>query len=175
MKNLKLSILLILLSIFSGCISNEEEFDYTDDTLLEPLEGDAAADAAFAQALQDDKADAALSYNAVARIAHAAGVSCTGERIALAVAVARAESAHKPDARLVNPGNGTDRGLWQINSKYHPNVSDACAYSPSCNARAMARISNGGRKWSPWWSWKNGKHRPFMAKARAAQSAICGG
>jgi hypothetical protein len=39
-------------------------------------------------------------------------------------------------------------------------ISEACAYSASCNARAMARISNYGRGWTQWWTYNNGKHLP---------------
>jgi hypothetical protein len=154
-----------------GCVDENT----TDVDSLEVTAEDEMEDEVFTQMSDEGKADGALSWNAVARLAVNAGMSCGGERVAIAVAVARAESAFKPLARLVNPGNGTDRGIWQINSKWHPNVSNACAYSPSCNARAMMRISSKGTKWSPWWTFKKGRHLQFMSKARAAQRAVCGG
>lgn len=172
------SLLLTTLVLVSGCVAGADaEEGGTIDEALAPDADDAERDAEFAAQL-DGKADAALTHVAVAKLAKAAGVSCSGDRLALAVAIAQAESGLRPKAFLVNKTrsgtyNGTDRGLWQINSKYHPNVSDECAYSPSCNARAMARISVNGTKWTPWWTFKNGKHRPFMSDARAAAAAVC--
>ena len=46
----------------------------------------------------------------------------------LAVAVAKAESGLNPAAKNVNTDGSIDRGLYQINDKYHPEVSDAVAY-----------------------------------------------
>lgn len=44
----------------------------------------------------------------------------------------------------------TDRGLFQINDRAHPDVTDACAYDPVCNAKAALRISQGGKNWAAW-------------------------
>lgn len=57
---------------------------------------DQAEDEAFNALAMDGKADAALSYAAVARLAVNAGISCSGDRIAIAVAVANAESSFRP-------------------------------------------------------------------------------
>ncbi|MBA3819984.1 MAG: hypothetical protein H0X17_13905 [Deltaproteobacteria bacterium] len=158
--------------VATGCVAGEEElegdenFEVTDDDLVE--------DDAFEQAAGDGKEDGVLTYAAVARLAKHAGLACTGERIAIAVAVAKAESGFRPTiTNTVGNAHGIDRGLWQINSYWHPNVSATCAFSPSCNARAMASISSKGTKWSPWWTYVNKKHVPFMPQARAAQSAVC--
>jgi hypothetical protein len=48
----------------------------------------------------------------------------------LAVNVAKAESGLRPNAINVNTGGSTDRGLYQWNDKYHPEVTDAMAYDP---------------------------------------------
>lgn len=40
------------------------------------------------------------------------------------------ESGLNPLARGVNPGGSVDRGIAQINSRWHPEVSDAEAYNP---------------------------------------------
>ena len=90
-------------------------------------------------------------------------------RLVTAVAVGLAESSCNPSATYVNPGgNGTDRGLWQINSKYHPEVTDACAYDAQCNADAAYRISSGGTSWTPWSTYNSGKYLQFMSQAQAA-------
>ncbi len=135
---------------------------------------DTAADTAVDQAVIDDKADSGLSYLAVAKVAQDAGVPCSYDRLATAVAIAKAESGFKSTAtNTLGNAHGIDRGLWQVNSYWHPEVSVACAFSPSCNARAMYRISSHGEKWSAWWTYNNGKHLPFMVQSRAAAAAIC--
>jgi Lysozyme like domain len=55
-----------------------------------------------------------------------------------------------------------DRGLWQINDFYHSDVSDACAFDATCNARAMARISSTGTNWAPWSTFNSGVYRGFL-------------
>ena len=87
-----------------------------------------------------------------------------------AVAVAWAESRGNPKATGRNPGS-YDRGLWQINSKWHPDVSDSCAYNAACNARNAVRISSGGTRWSPWATYNHGRHRQFMGQAKSACSS----
>ena len=87
-----------------------------------------------------------------------------------AVAVAWAESHGNPRARGNNPGS-YDRGLWQINSKWHPDVSDSCAYDAACNAKNAVRISSGGSRWSPWATYNHGKHNKYMSQARSACSS----
>ncbi len=169
-----LSCLLLVSTALSACaLDDSDDPEWTDDD-NEVTADEQAGDQALDLLLQDGKADGALSYRAVAQLAKDGGISCSGERIALATAVARAESGFR--AKITNTaGNahGIDRGLWQINSYWHPEVSAACALSASCNARAAARISSKGTKWSQWWTYKNGKHLPFMSQARAAQAAVC--
>jgi Lysozyme like domain len=164
--------LLALAFFTTACVSEDDE-DY-DDSPMEVTADDSQGDEAFDQEVADAKEDAALTYSAVARLAKNAGVTCTGDRIALAVAVAKAESGFRPTiTNTAGNAHGIDRGLWQVNSYWHPEVSKTCALSASCNARAMARISRGGTRWSEWWTWKNGKHLPFMSSARTAQRAVC--
>jgi hypothetical protein len=167
--------LVVALSVLVGCVAGEDEFE-GEEPSYEVTEEDQAADAEVDAATQDGKEDSTLSYLAVAKVAHTAGVSCTGDRLAIAVAVAKAESGFRTGAtNTAGNAHGIDRGLWQINSYWHPEVSATCAFSASCNARAMARISNYGRSWSQWWTYNNGKHLQFMSQARAAKATVCGG
>ena len=87
-----------------------------------------------------------------------------------AVAVAWAESRGDTKARGQN-SNSYDRGLWQINSYWHRDVSDSCAYDKNCNAKNAVRISSNGGKWSPWATYNDGLHRRWMNDAKKA----CGG
>jgi hypothetical protein len=97
--------------------------------------------------------------------------------IVVAVAVALAESSCNPNAQNVNgptsgcPNGSVDRGLWQINNCYHPDVSDACAYNAMCNAIAAYQISNGGTNWKPWATFLSGAYQRYIG---AAESAISG-
>jgi hypothetical protein len=160
-----------------GCVGadGEDDFEWSEDD-NQVSEDELLADAELEQAVADGKADGALTYLAVARLAKNAGIACVNERIALAVAVAKAESGFRPTiTNTAGNAHGIDRGLWQINSYWHPEVSAACALSASCNARAAARISSYGRNWNQWWTWKNGRHLPYMSQARAAQHTVCSG
>lgn len=78
----------------------------------------------------------------------------------IAAAVASAESSGRPDAFNVNTDahHSVDRGLWQINDYWHPEVSDDCAYRPLCNARNAYRISNGFTDFTPWSTFNNGAY-----------------
>jgi Lysozyme like domain len=163
---------LFVLALALGACATEEDLD--DDSPLEVNDDDMAADEDFADSVGDGKEDSALSYVAVARLVKTAGVVCTGDRIATAVAVAKAESGFRPQiTNTAGNTHGIDRGLFQINSYWHPEVSASCALSASCNTRAAARISKKATRWSEWWTWKNGKHKPFMTSARNAQATVC--
>lgn len=68
----------------------------------------------------------------------------------LAVAVAKCESGLNPQAININVDNSEDRGLFQINTKYHPEVKAAQAFDITfatqffCNAFKAGQIS--------WWN-----------------------
>jgi hypothetical protein len=114
----------------------------------------------------------------VAQVAYQVGLPA--DKLAVAVAIAWAESGLRTDALGVNPGPrpGTvasyDRGLWQINSAAHPDVTEACAYDPVCNAAAMIRISNQGQNWSPWVTYNTGAYQQYLAAATLAANMAIG-
>ncbi|WP_194919726.1 ricin-type beta-trefoil lectin domain protein [Catenulispora rubra] len=91
-------------------------------------------------------------------------------QIVVAIAVAMAESSCNPSAVNINSGGSEDRGLWQMNSVYHSEVSKACAFQIQCNANAAWRVSNHGADWNPWSAYANGSWRSFVGDARAAIS-----
>jgi hypothetical protein len=96
------------------------------------------------------------------------------DRAVIAVAVGLAESYCRKHAVGYNPPTGgcphgsEDRGLWQINSCYHSEVKDRCAFDPHCNARATKHISDRGRDWSPWSAYNSGAYRQFLHVAKHA-------
>lgn len=48
------------------------------------------------------------------------------------------------------PGRGIDRGLWQINSKAHPDVTDVQADTPDQAVRVVWYLSAGFVDWTIW-------------------------
>jgi hypothetical protein len=99
-----------------------------------------------------------------------AWLSTGGGNCATAVAVCMAESGGNPSARNVNSDShhSVDRGLWQVNNYWHPEVSDSCAFSSGCNAKAALKISSGGSNWSPWATYNGGAYKSHLSRARSA-------
>ena len=81
-----------------------------------------------------------------------------------AKAVARAESGYNPEQRNLNKGHSLDRGIFQINDVYHPEVSMLCAFDAKCNIDAANRIFHAHKNsFSGQWSaWDNGSYKQFM-------------
>jgi Lysozyme like domain len=103
----------------------------------------------------------------------AARAGFTGTSLVTAVAVGMAESGCNPAAHAPNgptagcPNGSMDRGMWQMNSCYHPEVSKACAYDAQCNANAAYRISSRGTTFRPWAAYNNGRYKAYLAQAQA--------
>lgn len=120
---------------------------------------------------------ATLSMVDVVRLAYDAGVPAP--ELATAGAIARAESGLVTDAVNANgptagcPNGSHDRGLWQLNDCYQT-YSDACAFDPACNARAMVDISNHGVNWEPWSTYKNGAYQTYLGEAQQAAAVVLG-
>lgn len=119
-----------------------------------------------------------LSPVQIAKYARAAGFSGSG--LVISIAVALAESGGNPSAQGINRNSAgqitsVDRGLWQINSVYHREVTDGCAYNPSCSAGAAFKISGGGSNWTPWSTYTSGRYRAFTAQANSAATSIGAG
>gem|GEM_PF-1215305 len=107
--------------------------------------------------------------------------------VVLAVAVCLADSGGDPTIYSCNPsgevGNspiscpsGTtsvDRGLWQINSYYWSQVSNACAFNGQCNANAAwGLISDQGTDWTAWSTYNNGDWEDYLSIAQGAISGF---
>lgn len=113
-----------------------------------------------------------LSDVQIAQYARNAGLR--GNGLVISIAVALAESSGWTKAVLVDTDCSRDRGVWQINSYWHSEVSDAQAFSPSGCATAAYNISSGGSNWTPWTTYQNGAYAQFMARARTAAAAVGG-
>ena len=135
-----------------------------------------AALAIPAPARADSAASASAAADRCAGVASRAGF--TGDRLVTAVAVGMGESSCRADAQNANgptkgcPNGSVDRGLWQINSCWHPSVSKSCAYDPQCNANAAYRISAKGTNFKPWVAYTNGSYRNHLEAARAAVARL---
>jgi len=109
------------------------------------------------------------SDKVIAQAARHAGF--TGSKLTKAVAIALAES-DGIDENSRNPDGSIDRGVWQINSRYHHEVTNACAHDLNCAARATWRISSHGNDFSPWVTYGGSRYRGFLPRARAAARAV---
>lgn len=76
------------------------------------------------------------------------------------IKLAFCESSLNPNATNINQSDNhysVDRGLFQINSYYHPDLSAECVFDTECSARwTNEMITNGkGNLWTCWGKIKN--------------------
>lgn len=111
-----------------------------------------------------------MFFTSLAKLARDAGFP-GGVPHAEAVAVMWAESRGDPAAVHVNPDGSRDRGVWQINDKWHPGCDDECAFDPVRASEYALKLwkESGFRLWT---SYKNGKHLEFMLPARVALDGL---
>lgn len=108
-----------------------------------------------------------VAYIALADILNEAGFP-GGTSQADGLAICQAESGRDPNAKHVNTDGSIDRGIWQINDKAHPDVTDATAYDPVLATRAALSISKGGTDFSPWSAFTNGAYKAHLEAAKVA-------
>lgn len=92
----------------------------------------------------------------------------------IAVAIALAESGGNGAASHVNTDGSIDRGLWQINNRWHSEVSDAEAYNPVVAASVAYTISRKGTNFTPWATFTSGAYQQYLGRATAATAALVG-
>lgn len=101
-------------------------------------------------------------------------------RVIQAVSIILAESGGYPGAYCVNddkssaPGS-KDRGLFQINDKAFPNVSDLAAFTPSYAFQWAYLQTDGWLSWGPWTGSKGLDHSSTFYKAAEAASTNAAG
>lgn len=114
------------------------------------------------------------------QVAQQAGFS--GDNLAIAVAVAKAESGGNPaaigDYDLPHAGCRS-YGLWQINScpdrdTSGPRADTAALLTPAGNAAAAYAIS-GGSNWHPWTTYNTGAYLVYLPGVKAAIAKQGGG
>lgn len=94
----------------------------------------------------------------------------TRDNLAIATAIALAESGGNPNAHCLNCAGVQEdsRGLWQINVDAHPQYASENLYDPAVNAAAMFQVSGGGVNWHPWSTFTSGAYLAYMPEATAA-------
>jgi hypothetical protein len=55
-----------------------------------------------------------------------------------------------------------DRGPFQINDHWHPEVTDACAFNLACSAKAAYTISKSGTDFGSWATWGSGAYKQYL-------------
>jgi hypothetical protein len=113
-----------------------------------------------------------ITYDQAVQAARGAGFS--GAALTIIVAIAQAESSLDPNAQFTNTDGSLDRGILQINNRWHPEVSDACAYNVACAFQQGFKISNQGSNFSPWATFKSGAYTQYTGSAGKAVSTNTG-
>jgi hypothetical protein len=93
------------------------------------------------------------------------------------VAIAMAESCLNNNAQHINSDGSIDRGILQINNKWHPEVSDSCAYNEACAFQAAYAISKGGTDYSQWATYTSGDYQsnvPAVSQITGIQGFLQG-
>jgi len=91
-------------------------------------------------------------------------------RLIMAVTIALAESngydhAHHDYYNAEGQIVYSDRGMRQLHSYWHKEVSDKCAYDPACAAKEVFRITKGGTEWGQWASFTSDIYKNYRQKA----------
>lgn len=113
-----------------------------------------------------------LSDDAIRDVALMAGFK--GDSLVTAIAVAIEESGGNPDAVNINKDKyrSRDRGLWQINDHWHPEVTDAVAFDPTQAAAAAYAISRQGTNWTAWSAVKSGAYLMYVPRAKKSVAKL---
>ena len=118
----------------------------------------------------------AISENEAIQYAQAAGFS--GDSLSIVIGIAHAESSLKVNIIADNMADGTvkvryqgdpkpdgvsssDRGILQINDRWHPEVSDTQAFDPASAFIAGYAISKQGTDFTPWSTYKSGAYARY--------------
>lgn len=94
---------------------------------------------------------------------YARNAGFSGSALTTIVAIAIAESGLQTDIR--GHTDSRDRGIVQINSFWHPEVSDACAFDPQCAFQQAYRISQAGTNFNQWNTFTGGAYKQYLAQA----------
>src|SRR5712672_916867 len=102
---------------------------------------------------------------------YAASAGFSGSGLDTIVAIAQAESGLNTLAQGHNSDGSIDRGVLQINSRWHPEVSDGCAYDPLCSFQQGYKISSRGTNFSAWSTYTSGAYRRYLTGGASGSAA----
>jgi hypothetical protein len=107
------------------------------------------------QTINGVKVDVPAFHNGQVTGAGVMDVSEWFARQIIAASIIMAESGGYPENTNVNGPDSTapgsvDRGLWQWNSQWWPQITDAAAFNPESSTILAWLASNGYSDWSPW-------------------------
>lgn len=85
-----------------------------------------------------------------------------------ATAVVLGESGGNSQAVNRNSDGSIDRGLWQINSRWHPDVSEAAAFSIQQSTDYAFTLSKSGTDFAPWAATRSPNFAGNLERAKAA-------
>jgi hypothetical protein len=89
------------------------------------------------------------------------------------LAIMMAESGGNSNASNTTGNSaGTDRGILQINSFYHPEVTDSCAYNPVCAFQAAYTISDQGTNFVPWSTYNSGTYSQYLMGSNSLANTV---
>lgn len=103
----------------------------------------------------------------LARLAYETG-GFRGKDLRIAVRMMLGESGGHDDIVNTNKDGSIDRGLWQFNTRFFPNISNRTAFDPYASTYA-ARKTFDSVGWKPWKV--DNYHARFDGQARAAVKA----
>jgi Lysozyme like domain len=99
----------------------------------------------------------------------AANAGFTGSDIAVAAAIAQAESggnsqSYNPElaAKGGTPQGKGSFGLWQIYLRDHPEFAGWNLYDPQTNANAAYAVYQAARSFSPWTTFRSGAYQRYL-------------
>lgn len=101
---------------------------------------------------------------------HAYNAGWRGNDLAVAGAVAKAESGGDTNARALTSREDS-RGLWQINVKAHPEQANVNLYDPATNAKVAYDLWKRSG-WGPWSAHNNKSYLLYMPEALAGVPGI---
>ena len=110
------------------------------------------------------------SVSDIAGYARKAGFS--GADLAIAVAIAYAESGGKSDA-IGDLDLGVSVGLWQINLRAHPQYTREELLDPQANANAAFDIYQAaGGSFSPWTTFRSGSYEQYLSADNSSDAPV---
>jgi hypothetical protein len=102
---------------------------------------------------------------------YAASAGFRNSDLAVAVAIALAESGGDPRAVCVDANGSRDEGLWQINSVH--GYPSSCTFDPSCSATVAYRLYLGrGHAFGDWVTYSSDRFLTYLPRGVRAAAAV---